>query len=359
MTVGTLIVAAGSGERFGGLKQFERVGGVTLLDSAIAHARSVSNRIVVALPVGVRLPDSTPELVYTYGDDTRSGSVANAFRALGDGFDYVLIHDAARPFASEALFERVVAALARGCAAVVPAIASADTLKLVEQGMVRETLDRSRIVRVQTPQGFAQEVLAEVVQADRDATDEAAIAEQLGYPVTVVAGEELAAKVTVRSDLDRLRTPRVGLGFDIHPFDPDGGGDLILAGEHFGPPGLVGHSDGDCLAHAVADAILGAAGIGGIGDLFSDTDPALRGADSMELLGQCLREVVAKGYQVHSIDATIIAERPRLGPSLGALGQALEVVLGTAVLVKAKRAEGLGAIGAGLGIATLVVASLL
>ena len=359
MTVGTLIVAAGSGERFGGHKQFERIGGVSLLDSAIAQARSVSNRIVVALPIGYQLPESTPELIYTFGGATRTGSVANAFRALGDDFEYVLVHDAARPFASPALFERVVAALARGCAAVVPAISSVDTLKVVEEGMVRQTLDRSSIVRVQTPQGFARKVLAKVVEAEQDATDEAAIAEQLGYPVTIVAGEELAAKITLRSDLDRWRIPRVGLGFDIHPFDSDGGGDLVLAGEQFGPPGLVGHSDGDCLAHAVADAILGAAGIGGIGDLFPDTDPALRGANSMVLLGECLGAIAAKGYQIHSIDATIIAEHPRLGPSLGTLGHALGTLLAAPVLVKAKRAEGLGALGAGLGVATFVVATVL
>jgi 2-C-methyl-D-erythritol 4-phosphate cytidylyltransferase/2-C-methyl-D-erythritol 2,4-cyclodiphosphate synthase len=359
LAVGTLIVAAGSGRRFGGPKQFELVGGVSLLDAAIERARPISNRIVVALPSGFELPASNSELVYTVGGDTRSASVANAFRTLGDGFDYVLVHDAARPYASQALFERVLAALARGCAAVIPALESVDTLKVVDQNIVRETLDRNQIVRVQTPQGFQYQVLAEIIKMGEEATDEAAIAEQLGYPVTIVPGEEGASKVTLRADLDRMRLPRVGLGFDIHPFRGDDGGDLVLAGEHFGPPGLIGHSDGDCLAHAVADAILGAAGIGGIGDLFPDTDPELKDADSMSLLAKCVQAVREKGYRVNSIDATIIAERPRLSSSLGRLGLALEAHMQAPVLVKAKRAEGMGSIGAGLGIATFAVASII
>jgi 2-C-methyl-D-erythritol 4-phosphate cytidylyltransferase/2-C-methyl-D-erythritol 2,4-cyclodiphosphate synthase len=359
LAVGTLIVAAGSGQRFGGPKQFERVGGITLLEAAIERAKSISNRIVVALPAGIELPSSNSELAYTVGGDTRTESVANAFRALGDRFDYVLVHDAARPYASQALFERVVAALARGCLAVIPALESVDTLKVVEDRMVRETLDRNKIVRVQTPQGFQYELLAEIINSRKEATDEAAIAEQLGYPVTIVPGEELASKVTWRADLERLRLPRVGLGFDIHPFRLDDGGDLVLAGEHFGPPGLIGHSDGDCLAHAVADAILGAAGIGGIGDIFPDTDPELKDADSMLLLAECAQAVRARGYRVHSVDATIIAEHPRLGSSLDRLGCALETHMQAPVLVKAKRAEGLGSLGAGLGIATFAVASII
>jgi 2-C-methyl-D-erythritol 4-phosphate cytidylyltransferase/2-C-methyl-D-erythritol 2,4-cyclodiphosphate synthase len=358
LSVATLIVAAGSGTRFGGPKQFERVDGVTLIDAAIARARAVSNLIVVALPPGVKLPPGADGLRYTVGAETRTGSVINAFRHLDETVDYVLIHDAARPFASEVLFERVVAALARGCAAVVPALASVDTLKVVEDAVVVRTLDRTKIVRVQTPQGFHYDVLAAIVESHREATDEAAIAEELGFTVSVVPGDELASKVTVPGDLDRFRLPRVGLGFDIHPFGASGGGDLILAGTHFGPPGLVGHSDGDCLAHAVADAVLGAAGVGGIGDLFPDTDPALHGADSMDLLGRCRDVVEAKGYRIHSVDATVIAERPRLGPSLGVLGNALEECLGAPTLVKAKRAEGLGDLGAGRGVATLAIALL-
>lgn len=297
MTVGTLIVAAGSGRRFGSQKQFELVGGVTLLEAAIERAQPISNRIVVALPSGMELPASAPELAYTHGGDTRSASVAHAFRTLGDQFDYVLIHDAARPFASQALYERVLAALARGCSAVIPALESVDTLKLVDQDIVRETLDRNQIVRVQTPQGFQYQVLAEIVKVGEEATDEATVAEHLGYPVTIVPGEELASKVTLRADLDRLRLPRVGLGFDIHPFRTDDGGDLVLAGEHFGPPGLLGHSDADCLAHAVADAILGAAGIGGIGDVFPDTDPELKDADSMSLLQSASKRCRRRGIE--------------------------------------------------------------
>lgn len=354
MPVGVLIVAAGSGSRFGGAKQFVRLGGRTLVEHAVAAARSVATTIVVARPAGASV--ELDDVIVTEGGATRSESVAKALAALGPGHDLVLVHDAARPLASIALFRAVVAELARGASAVVPGLAVSDTLKEVDEGTVVRTLDRSRVVRVQTPQGFRAEVLRAVVDSGWEGTDEASGAEALGYSVTVIDGEESAAKVTTPGDLRGLRPPRIGLGLDLHPFGSDG--ELVLGGVLLPAPRLIGHSDGDCLSHAVADAILGAAGIGGIGDVFRDDDPAHLGADSIALLARCRTLVAERGYEVSFVDATVLLESPRVAHALPAMACLLEQAVGAPVVVKAKHPEGLGDLGAGRGVAALAVACL-
>lgn len=317
-------------------------------------ARSVATTIVVALPAGTAI--NLGDVVVTEGGATRSQSVQRAFAALGPEHDLVLVHDAARPLASSTLFRAVVAELARGARAVVPGLAVSDTLKEVAEGTVVRTLDRSRVVRVQTPQGFHAEVLRAVIDSGWEGTDEASGAEALGYEVAVIEGEESAAKVTTQRDLRSLRPPRIGLGLDLHPFGGDG--ELVLGGVRLPAPRLVGHSDGDCLAHAVADAILGAAGIGGIGDVFRDDDPANRGADSIALLGRCRALVAAAGYEVSFVDATVVIESPRVAHALPEMARRLGEALGAPVLAKAKHPEGLGDLGAGRGVAALAVACL-
>jgi len=354
LPVGVLIVAAGAGARFGGAKQFAQLGDKSLVEHAIASARSVATSIVVAVPPGADV--ELDGVIVTEGGATRSESVANALRALGSGYDLVLVHDAARPLASKELFRSVVAELARGAPAVVPGIRATDTLKEVANGTVVHTLDRTKIVRVQTPQGFHAEVLQAVVDSGWEGTDEASGAEALGYPVTVIEGEESAAKVTTPSDLRGLRPPRIGLGLDLHPFGSDG--ELVLGGVRLPAPRLEGHSDGDCLAHAVADAILGAAGIGGIGDVFRDDDPRHQGADSMVLLARCRALVAARGYEVSFVDATVVLERPRVADALPAMARRLAEVVGAPVVTKAKHPEGLGDLGTGRGVAALAVACL-
>lgn len=154
------------------------------------------------------------------------------------------------------------------------------------------------------------------------------------------------------------RLPRVGQGFDVHPFSRDPDRRLVLAGVAFDSPGLDGHSDADVVAHAVADALLGAAGMGDLGSLFPATDPAFRGADSMDLLDRVVFSV-RSDWQIGNVDATVIADTPQLSPRLDEMRARLGDVVGASVNVKAKRAEALGALGRREGIACLAVALVL
>jgi 2-C-methyl-D-erythritol 2,4-cyclodiphosphate synthase len=152
---------------------------------------------------------------------------------------------------------------------------------------------------------------------------------------------------------------RIGQGYDVHPFSDDPARPLVLGGVTVdGSPGLAGHSDADALAHACADAVLGAAGLGDLGDHFPDTDPQWSGADSLTLLAEVVRLAAEAGWRVVNLDATIIAERPKLGPRRPQMADRLTVVVGAPVSVKATTHEGLGAIGRGEGIACLAVALL-
>lgn len=152
-------------------------------------------------------------------------------------------------------------------------------------------------------------------------------------------------------------TVRIGQGFDVHPFDDKGAGPLVLGGVQLvDAKPLRGHSDADVVAHAITDALLGAAGLGDIGTHFSDTDPRWRGADSMMLLGQAVEMVRSAGWRPGNVDCTVIAEAPKLAPHREAMEARLSHVVGAPVSVKAKRAEGLGALGRAEGIACFAVA---
>lgn len=152
---------------------------------------------------------------------------------------------------------------------------------------------------------------------------------------------------------------RVGQGYDVHPFSEDPARPLVLGGVTVdGSPGLAGHSDADALAHACADAVLGAAGLGDVGDHFPDTDPEWSGADSLTLLAEVVRLAAEAGWRVVNLDATVIAERPKLGLLRPQMADRLTAVVGAPVSVKATNPEGLGAIGRGEGIACLAVALL-
>ena len=152
-------------------------------------------------------------------------------------------------------------------------------------------------------------------------------------------------------------TPRVGLGFDIHPFSDDPGRRLVLGGVVIEGPGLAGHSDADAVSHAIADALLGAAGLGDIGDHFPDTDPAYEGINSLELLARVVLSV-SERYEIGNVDVTVVLEAPKLAPHRAAMQQRLTDVIGAPVSIKAKRAEALGALGRREGVACMAVALL-
>ncbi|MFM8302710.1 MAG: 2-C-methyl-D-erythritol 4-phosphate cytidylyltransferase [Actinomycetota bacterium] len=202
--VGAVVVAAGRGDRFGTPKQFVELDGERLVDRAVRACRAVSDEVVVVLPSGVGW-DGPPVDAAVDGGATRSGSVRAGLAALRGDHDVVVVHDAARPLASRALFDAVIAAVRAGADAAVPGVPVADTLKRVDGTRVVETVDRDALVAVQTPQAFRTTVLRAAHGSVGDATDDAALVEAAGGTVTVVRGEADNFKVTEPADLRRAR----------------------------------------------------------------------------------------------------------------------------------------------------------
>ncbi len=360
MTVATIVVAAGQGTRFGAPKQYQRVGGETLVERCVRVAARVSGQVIVVLPPEDALHFSLEGVTVVAGGTTRSASVRAGLARVSRDTAYVLVHDAARPFADEEIYRRVLGALHLGADAVIPAVAMVDTPKRLKGDVVIETLSRDEIVRTQTPQGFRLSVLQAIHEGGPDAPDDASLAEAKGFRVVAVEGDEAAVKVTYPGDLTVAavragveRFTRVGLGYDVHPTDASR--PLKLGGVVCDGPGLRGHSDADCLIHAIADGLLGAAGLGGIGDIFLDSDPRWEGADSLMMLREICRLIEAQGWRPAQVDATVIAQTPRLSPRLSEMRSVLEEVVGAPVCVKAKSPEGLGALGAAEGIAALAI----
>ncbi|HET7092015.1 MAG TPA: 2-C-methyl-D-erythritol 2,4-cyclodiphosphate synthase, partial [Thermomicrobiales bacterium] len=256
----------------------------------------------------------------------------------------------------------------------IAAIPVADTLKRVVDGRVTATVDRAGLWAAQTPQGFRQDIverLLPLIQAAETVTDEAALCESLGVPVAVVPSSSANLKVTLPDDVGvaaallrarsgeaPARSTRSGIGYDVHRLVP--GRRLVLGGVEIAHDrGLEGHSDADVVLHAIADALLGAAALGDIGRHFPPSDPRYAGADSRDLLRQAASLLAEAGYHPVNVDATVIAEAPRLGPHVPAMQHAIAACLGLApdaVGVKATTNEGLGFAGRGEGIAAFAVA---
>jgi 2-C-methyl-D-erythritol 4-phosphate cytidylyltransferase/2-C-methyl-D-erythritol 2,4-cyclodiphosphate synthase len=309
------------------------------------------------------------------GGARRQDSVANAADAVASDTDVVLVHDAARPFVSAAAISRAIAAAVEHGAAIV-GVTAVDTVKRVDRrggtAIVVETIPRETIVLAQTPQAFRREVLEAAVAAGRrgvEATDEAMLAEQAGHRVHVVEGDTGNVKMTTAEDLARARADgdaprggaaRAGVGYDLHRLVE--GRPLILGGVTIPSAlGALGHSDADAAAHAVTDALLGAACLGDIGRHFPDTDPRWKGASSLELLRQCATLAREAGYAVLNVDVAIVLERPKIAPHLPAIRAGLAGALGIgldAVSVKGKTNEGVDAVGRGEAIAAHAVALL-
>jgi 2-C-methyl-D-erythritol 4-phosphate cytidylyltransferase/2-C-methyl-D-erythritol 2,4-cyclodiphosphate synthase len=344
------------------------------------RASSVEEIVLVAPPDGVEAfrglvaagpRDKTEKVVA--GGATRQESVWAGLCEISAGMDCVLIHDAARPLVSKELLESCAAAAATYGAAIA-ALPLSDTVKRSVGDLISATVDRSDLWAAQTPQAFRIGVITQAYErARRDgavATDDAALVEALGRPVRLVMGSPRNIKITYPADLalaqDVVRAEtaaagiRCGIGYDVHRLAQ--GRRLVLGGIEFpGARGLDGHSDADVLAHAICDALLGAAGLGDIGRHFPDTDPRYAGADSIELLRRAREMTQAAGFSVVNVDAVVIAEAPRIAGRVARMQQRLGEALGIAperVSVKGKTAEGLGAIGAGEGIATHAICTI-
>ena len=371
-----LILAGGRGTRLGAdtPKQFLPLGGKTALRHAaeafLDHPAVDGVRVVIAVGDRPRHDAALSGLAVmepVLGGASRQDSARRGLESLcGSPPRLVLIHDAARPFPDPGTIERTVHALERHPAAA-PALPLTDTIKEAHGGLVDRTVDRSRLRSVQTPQGFrfSQILVAHRAAAAREATDDAAVAEQAGLEVALVAGSKANIKITTEDDLVLARrllggegTQRTGFGFDVHAFGP--GDSVTLCGVEIPHDrGLIGHSDADAALHAVTDALFGAVGAGDIGMHFPPTDPAWRGAASEVFLRRAAGLVAEAGGAVVNIDLTIVCESPRIGPHRATMRARLAGLLGVdagRVNVKATTTEGLGFTGRGEGVAAQAVA---
>lgn len=381
--IAVIIAAAGSGTRMGSgiSKQFVRIGDEMVLvktlrvferhplvddiylvvrkedmefcrDALLAKARLVKLRAVIS------------------GGRERQESVYHGLRAMEKlrerwPADLILVHDGARPFLPPDALTRLVKAAGEHHAAAL-AVPVKDTIKQGGDGWFRETLDRSTLFAVQTPQGFSREILLAAHEAarreKRTATDDAALVEALGKKVCIVEGSYDNIKITTAEDLPK-ETPgewRTGIGYDVHRFQE--GRPLILGGEAvFHDRGLAGHSDADVLTHAVMDALLGAAGMGDIGRWFPDTDERYKGISSIKLLARVREMLWEAGFRVAHVDAVLIGEQPKIAPYAAAIAARLGEALGIEadrVNIKGTTTEGLGFAGRKEGLAAQASATL-
>ena len=308
------------------------------------------------------------------GGATRAESAKNGVLAAHG--ELVAVHDAARPFVSQAVITAALEAAA-ACGAAAPAVPVKDTVKRAVRGdgktvpehcMVTDTPDRSTLYAVQTPQCFDRAAyLAALDELDAEkarlVTDDCSLFELTGRPVQLTQGDYANLKITTREDLPRAEQKegndmRIGHGYDVHRLVEDR--KLILGGVEVPfEKGLLGHSDADVLAHAVMDAVLGAAALGDIGKHFPDTDPAYAGADSLKLAQHVTRIMREHGWKIVNIDSTLLCQKPKLAPYIPAMRENLAAAFGMpvdAVSVKATTEEHLGFTGEGLGIAAHAVA---
>jgi 2-C-methyl-D-erythritol 4-phosphate cytidylyltransferase/2-C-methyl-D-erythritol 2,4-cyclodiphosphate synthase len=368
-----IIAGAGSGHRLGAdlPKALVKLLDKTLVEHAVSALAPVAQLIIVTAPSGFE--DKFKELLgdqvtVITGGVLRSDSIRLALAEIGNDYEYVLVHDAARAIASTELAKNIVAELAKGEQAVIPALEVVDTIKEVDAaGYVRNTPDRSALRAIQTPQGFVKSVLAHAHASAEDATDDAALVEAIGVKVRVITGEERALKITTKSDLVRAtqfllpnseKDIRVGIGTDAHAFSADTSRKLWLAGLLWdGEVGVDGHSDGDVASHAICDALLSAANLGDLGSNFGVSDPKYAGASGATLLTETLNKVSAAGFEIQHVAVQIVGNRPKIGPrrseAIAAISKALN---GAQVSVSATSTDGLGFTGEGKGLSAIATA---
>lgn len=371
-----LIVAAGSGRRFGGdvPKQYLALGGQSVLRRAISpflRHKGVDTVRVVIHPDLRDIYEAATEgldlLPPVHGGAKRGDSVRLGLESFKDmAPEKVLIHDGARPFVDGGVISRVLDALDENPGAV-PAIPVIDTLKRCTNGVIDMTVSRDRLWRVQTPQGFRFGDIMEAHLNCRDPlmTDDAGVAEAAGLTVAIVAGNEANIKVTTEADLRRAEQflgsgqVRTGMGFDVHRFGP--GDHINLCGVRIGfDRCLIGHSDADVGLHAITDAVLGAISEGDIGTHFPPGEAKWRGVDSGVFLKKAADLVAARSGVIANVDVTLICEDPKIGPHRQDMIQKVADLLNlsaNSVSVKGTTTERLGFTGRGEGIAAQAVAT--
>jgi 2-C-methyl-D-erythritol 4-phosphate cytidylyltransferase/2-C-methyl-D-erythritol 2,4-cyclodiphosphate synthase len=373
--VAAIVVAAGSGARAGGAKQWRLLAGRPVARWSLeALAAAGARPLVLVVRAGdEQIAHETcaglPDVRVTTGGEARTDSVRAGLEALARSApELVLIHDAARPLLSLKVVQALIHALedAEGAA---PALPVADTLKRASDGRVTATEPREGLWQVQTPQAFRY---AEIVRAYAALpttvapTDDLAVLERSGGRVRLTRGDPRLMKLTYPEDIDMAeqlagaaRITRVGLGLDAHRFGP-GDGVWLCGVKVPSDRMLIGHSDADAGLHALTDALLGAIGEGDIGDHFPPSDPRWRGAPSHLFLSHALELAVARGGRLINVDVTIICERPRVKPHREAMRARLSEILSLPldrVSVKATTTEAMGFTGREEGLAAQALAT--
>ena len=371
MTFSALIVAAGSGSRAGGDKQWRSLGGKPVLRwsaEALLNAGAQELIVVIAPDAQDRAAQALAGLSSwraVTGGDTRARSVQAGLAALTCSADQpVLIHDAARPLLDRAVIDRLVATL-KDADGALPALPVADSLRQGQDGRMAGVVERDGLWRAQTPQAFRRGVIEAAYAAwpaDETPTDEAVVVDRHGGRVVLVEGDPRLMKLTYPEDFAMAeallpRRTRIGSGYDVHRWGP--GGSVWLCGiEVPHDQTLIGHTDADAGLHALTDAILGAIAEGDIGDHFPPSDPKWKGASSDRFLIHAADLVKARGGRIVNIDVTLICEQPKVKPHRLAMRERIASLLGLpldAVSVKATTSEGLGFTGRGEGLAAQAV----
>ncbi|MBQ7519656.1 MAG: 2-C-methyl-D-erythritol 2,4-cyclodiphosphate synthase [Clostridia bacterium] len=373
MSVWAILLSGGSGTRMGSAvnKTLLPLAGECALCRSLRTLRRHCDGVALVMRPGdekaVRQALADGGLAaeaFAYGGADRQASVCNGLQMLPEDCDIVLVHDGARPLLDDGTVENVIQSV-RLHGSGIASTPVTDTIKQVDDDwIVKATPDRRQLRAVQTPQGFRKELL---LRAHREIqaryTDDAALVAALGVPVYLCAGSPKNIKLTTPEDKNMAEfalqgMPRVGHGYDAHRLGEDRR--LILGGVEVPyEKGLLGHSDADVLVHAVIDALLGAAALGDIGQHFPDKDPQYKGISSILLLKETARILQNAGFAAHNVDATLIAQRPKLAAYIPQMRQNIADALGLElgrVSVKATTTEGMGFEGTGEGISAHAVA---
>ena len=369
-----IVVAAGSGSRAGGAKQWRPLGGKPLIRwsvEALLEAGAEDLIVVVSPGSETEASEALAGLTgwrFAIGGAARADSVRNGLSTLGGRRERpVLIHDAARPLLDAAVIRRTLEALADADGAL-PALPVADSLRRASDGFMDGAVERDGLWRAQTPQAFRFGTITDAYAAwpvDEAATDEATVVQRAGGRVRLVDGDPRLMKLTFPEDFAMAeallpRQTRVGQGFDAHRWGP--GASVWLCGVEIShDQTLIGHSDADAGLHALTDALLGAMGDGDIGDHFPPTDPQWKGASSDRFLIHAVERLHARGGRLVNVDVTLICERPKVKPHRHAMRERLAALLSLpldAVSVKATTTEAMGFTGRGEGLAAQAVATI-
>ena len=374
--IAVIILAAGSSSRFGGKipKQFLKIGNETVIEKSVNKFLEIESikKIYIAIDPNETLIKSQsffnhPKVTITQGGSTRSESVYKAVLAIDNEIDIVVIHDAARPWVSKKLIDKLILEFMndQSIQGLYPVISIIDSLRMKKDKDLIP-VNREDFLTIQTPQIFKKEslecALNKMTKENLSFTDESQAMERAGFRVKEILGEQSNLKITYAVDISQNieNDYRIGRGVDFHKFEP---GEGITLGNVFIGCNLsiVAHSDGDIVLHAISDALLGAGGLRDIGYYFPDTDIKNKDLSSVKIIEKTLNLLKQRNLQPRNIDFVVVCEHPKIQPHVDDLKKSLSKILNideSFVGVKATTAEGMGIIGEGNGIAVFAIASL-